>query len=156
MRKSPLKMGLMGLLSVTLAATSSVVYSADLMTIWKAAQTNDPGYRAAKTDQRAGLTRLEQAKALSRPQVSLTGAAGVTSLYGSTQGAQFYSSQMGSGPYEKAEFNTSIYLGATARAALVAVSPLFDKTVESNARQLQLSSQVTDLMADVSLHFLAI
>ncbi|MFZ9997312.1 MAG: TolC family protein, partial [Burkholderiaceae bacterium] len=156
MRKSALKMGLMGLLSVTLVATSSAVYSADLMTIWRAAQTNDPGYRAAKTDQRAGLTRLEQAKALSKPQVSLTGAAGVTSLYSSTQGAQFYSSQMGSGPYEKAEFNTSIYLGATARAALVAVAPLFDKTIESNARQLQLSSQVTDLMADVSRQFLAI
>ncbi len=156
MRKSPLKMGLMGLLSVTLAATSSVVYSADLMTIWKAAQTNDPGYRAAKTDQRAGLTRLEQAKALSRPQVSLTGAAGVTSLYGSTQGAQFYSSQMGSGPYEKAEFNTSIYLGATARAALVAVAPLFDQSIEASARQLNLSAQVSDLMADVSGQFLAI
>lgn len=156
MRKSPLKWSLMGLLLVTLVATSSAVYSADLMTIWRAAQTNDPGYRAAKTDQRAGLTRLEQAKALLRPQVSLTGAAGVTSLYGSTQGAQFYSSQMGSGPYEKAEFNTSIYLGATARAALVAVTPLFDKTIESNARQLQLSSQVTDLMADVSRQFLAI
>ena len=156
MRKSPLKMGLMGLLSVTLAATSPAVYSADLMTIWKAAQTNDPGYRAAKTSQRAGLARLEQAKSLSRPQVSLTGAAGVTSLYGSTQGAQFYSSQMGSGPYEKAEFNTSIYLGATARAALVAVAPLFDQSIEASARQLNLSAQVTDLMADVSGQFLAI
>ncbi len=156
MRKSPFKIGLIGLLSFTVAATSSSVYSADLMTIWRAAQTNDPGYRAAKTDQKAGLTRLEQAKALSRPQVSLTGAAGVTSLYGSTQGAQFYSAQMGSGPYEKAEFNTSIYLGATAKAALVAVAPLFDKTIESNARQLQLSSQVSDLMTDVSRQFLAI
>ena len=157
MRKSPLKIGLMGLLSFAVAVTSSSVYSADLMTIWKAAQTSDPGYRAAKTDQKAGLTRLEQAKALSRPQVSLTGAAGVTSLYGSTQGAQFYSAQMGGGgPYEKAEFNTSIYLGATAKAALVAVAPLFDKTIESNARQLQLSSQVSDLMADVSRQFLAI
>lgn len=156
MRKSPLRIGLMGLLSFTVAVATSSVYSADLMTIWKAAQTTDPGYRAAKTDQKAGLTRLEQAKALSRPQVSLTGAAGVTSLYGSTQGAQFYSAQMGSGPYEKAEFNTSTYLGATARAALVAVAPLFDKTIESNARQLQLSSQVSDLMADVSRQFLAI
>jgi outer membrane protein len=156
MRKASLNYVLMGLLSVSLMATSSSAYSADLMTIWRAAQTNDPGYRAAKTDQKAGLTRLEQAKALSRPQVSLTGAAGLTSLYGSTQGAQFYSSQMGSGPYEKAEFNTSIYLGATAKATLVAVAPLFDKTIESNARQLQISSQVSDLMTDVSRQFLAV
>lgn len=157
MRKaSSLNFVLMGLLSASLMATSSSAYSADLMAIWRAAQTNDPGYRAAKTDQKAGLTRLEQAKALSRPQVSLTGAAGLTSLYGSTQGAQFYSSQMGSGPYERAEFNTSIYLGATAKAALVAVAPLFDKTIESNARQLQISSQVSDLMTDVSRQFLAV
>ena len=80
MRKASLNYVLMGLLSASLMATSSSAYSADLMTIWRAAQTNDPGYRAAKTDQKAGLTRLQQAKALSRPQVSLTGAAGLTSL----------------------------------------------------------------------------
>jgi outer membrane protein len=143
-------------LSLAVGPGLPAVQAADLMTIWRAAQVNDPGYRAAKTDQKTGLARLEQAKALSRPQVSLTGAAGLTSLYSSTQGAQFYSSQMGSGPYEKAEFNTSIYLGATARAALVAVAPLFDQTIQANAQQLNLSAKVTDLMSDVSRQFLAI
>jgi outer membrane protein len=143
-------------LSLTAGPVLPAAQTADLITIWRAAQANDPGYRAAKTDQKAGLARLEQAKALSRPQVSLTGAAGLTSLYNSTQGAQFYSSQMGSGPYEKAEFNTSIYLGATAKAALVAVAPLFDQTIQANAQQLNLSAKVTDLMSDVSRQFLAV
>ncbi len=134
----------------------AAVLSADLLSVWQAAQTHDPAYRVAKTDQRAGLARLEQAKALARPTVSLTGAVGLTSLYGSTQGAQFYSSQMGSGPYEKAEFNTSIYLGATAKTALVAVQPLFDKSLQAASRQLDLSAQVADLAAEVSRQFLAL
>jgi outer membrane protein len=115
----------------------------DLIDAWRAAQQHDPDFAASRAAQLSGETRRDQAGALWRPTVMLSGTAGVAGNSTAVDGAQF--SAPGLGTSDGVSFNTSVNSGALGRWALSASLPLFSRERDAQGKQLVLSADMADL-----------
>lgn len=115
----------------------------DLMDAWRAAQQHDLEFATARASQQATATRRDQATALWRPTVTVSGTAGLANAYSATRGAQF--SAPGFGTSRDVEFKTSIHSGVLGRAAVTANLPLFNREREAQGRQLTLAADSGDV-----------
>lgn len=124
---------------------SAHVFAADLLDVWKSAQTKDPAYIASRFDQLAGERRREQAESMFRPNVFLSATAGYMTSNSSTTGAYFYATNPAMGPASGAVFNTSVNGGTLTRHTLGAVQPLYNQERAAQKSQLRTSSDLSDL-----------
>lgn len=126
------------LILAALAATPASATS--LLDAWRAAQAHDRVLAVARAENAAAQTKREQALALWRPSVSLSGGAGVASSKNQMNGAQF--SAPGMDTTSGVDFATSINGGASARLAITAQQPLFDRSLETNREKLNLAADM--------------
>jgi len=130
-------------LALALGAAAAPAGAIGLIDAWRAAQQRDLDYAAARAAQQAGATHRDQALALWRPTVVLSGTAGVAGSDTSVSGARF--SAPGFGTSSGVGFDTSVNHGASGRWAVVASLPLYNREREAQGRQLELSADVADL-----------
>lgn len=128
-----------------LAALAAVqgAAAADLVAAWRAAQSNDREFAAARAERDAGATKREQGASLWRPSLQVSGTVGVANGDTSISGARF--SAPGFGTVDGANFDTSINAGTATRWALQARQPIYSPERDANKRQLELSADVSDL-----------
>jgi outer membrane protein len=143
----PRRFGL-ALVCALVAATCLPASATDLVDAWRAAQQHDLDYAAARAAWEAGASRRDQAHALWRPTVMLSGTAGVAGSDTHAAGAQF--SAPGLGTPSGVGFDTSINRGTLGRVDLSASLPLYDRERDAQGRQLELSADVADLEWDAA------
>lgn len=122
--------------------------------VYRNAQQRDPGYLASLKALRVGEAQAMQAKSLWDPTVMFDGFAGAKGMESVTKGANFASRTMGATASD-AEFKTSIYLGASARAAVTALMPLFDEERRMQAAQLGMGERIAEQGHRLASIFLA-
>ncbi len=143
------RLGLMIRASVVptvLVALAPAADATSLLEAWQAAQVHDRVLAVARSEHAAAQTRRAQASALWRPSVSISGGVGVASAQTKMNGAQF--SAPGMGTSSGVDFATSINGGASARLAITAQQPLFDRSRETQREQLTLTAD----MGEVAWH----
>ena len=121
----------------------SQAYAADLLDVWKSAQSKDPGYIASRYAQLAGEKRKDQADSVFRPNVFLSVATGYMTSNSSTTGAYF--TAPGMGPATNAVFKTSVNGGTLERHTLTAIQPLYNKEKLAQKSQLNTSADLSEL-----------
>jgi outer membrane protein len=131
-------LSLLGLLSGMPAQAAQ-----DLASAWQAAQQHDATFSAARAQWQAGQTKQRQSSALFKPQLTVSGSLGATSLDRDTRGAQF--SAPGFGSANDAQFRTRIDAGAATNVALVARKPLYNAELTANASQLERQAEIAEL-----------
>ncbi len=119
------------------------VSAIDLIDAWRAARQHDLDYAVSRAEQGAAASRRDQASALWRPTVTLSGTAGVAGSETATNGAQFSTPAFGTS--RDVAFNTSINSGILGRVALSANLPLFSRERDAQGRQLNLAADSADL-----------
>ena len=132
-------------LLVALAVLAAVqgAAAADLVEAWRAAQSSDREFAAARAERDAGATRRAQGASLWRPSLELSGTVGVANGDTSISGARF--SAPGFGTVDGANFDTSINGGLATRWALQARQPLYSPQRDADRRQLELSADMSEL-----------
>lgn len=131
------------LAAATLAGVAAPAAATDLIDAWRAAQQHDLDFAVSRAAQQSGEARRGQAGALWRPNVLLSGTAGVAGSDTAVNGAQF--SAPGFGTSEGVAFNTSVNRGTLGRWALSASLPLISRERDAQGKQLVLSADVADL-----------
>jgi outer membrane protein len=126
-----------------LGAMAAPAVATDLIDAWRAAEQHDLDYAASRAGQQAGATRREQADALWRPTVVLSGTAGVAGSDTTVSGARF--SAPGLGTSSGVGFDTSVNRGTLGRWGLQASLPLYNRERDAQGHQLELSADVADL-----------
>ena len=133
-----------------------VAHAAGLVDAFTQAKQRDPAFRASELRVAQAERQRQQGQALWNPTVLLDLFGGVKGMDTSTKGAQFYSSEMpGAQRYGGSTFNTSIYLGASARGAITALAPLYDKERQAQTHQLGLGADIAQLTHTIAEQFLA-
>ena len=135
---------------------TSPLFAADLLDVWKSAQSKDPAYMASRYEQMAGEKRRDQADSMFKPNIFVSATAGYMTSNSSTTGAQFYSSSMGGGPFNGSVFNTSVNGGTLTRHAVSAIQPVYNKERSAQKSQLKTSSDLSDLVWQQAQHQLMI
>jgi outer membrane protein len=135
--------GSVTLCAALLAGGALPARATDLVEAWHAAQQHDPDFAAARAGQQAGATRRDQAAALWRPTVVLSGTAGLGGSDTSVSGAQF--AAPGLGTSSGVGFDTSVNRGTLGRWAVQASLSLYNRERDAQGRQLGLSADVADL-----------
>ena len=135
---------------------TSPLFAADLLDVWKSAQSKDPSYIASRYEQMAGEKRRDQADSMFRPNIFVSATAGYMTSNSSTTGAQFYSSSMSGGPFNGSVFNTSVNGGTLTRHAVSAIQPVYNKERSAQKSQLKTSSDLSDLVWQQAQHHLMI
>ena len=126
-----------------LAGVAAPAAATDLIDAWRAAQQHDLDFAVSRAAQQSGAARRSQAGALWRPNVMLSGTAGVAGSDTAVNGAQF--SAPGVGTSDGVAFNTSVNRGTLGRWALSASLPLISRERDAQGKQLVLSADVADL-----------
>jgi outer membrane protein len=126
-----------------LASATAPAAATDLIDAWRAAQQHDLDFTVSRAAQQSGAARRSQAGALWRPNVMLSGTAGVAGSDTAVNGAQF--SAPGLGTSDGVAFNTSVNRGTLGRWALSASLPLINRERDAQGKQLVLSADVADL-----------
>ena len=110
-------------------------YASDLLQSWKAAQQNNPDMAAARAVYEQAALRQDQARALWKPVVMATAAAGLGGMDSKTTGAQ----AMGQ---SDVTFKTNIDAGLTTRGGIAAQQAWISPEREAQAKQLEISAQM--------------
>ena len=131
------------LAALALASMTATAVATDLIEAWRAAQQHDLDFAISRAAQQSGEARRSQAGALWRPNVMLSGTAGVAGSDTAVSGAQF--SAPGLGTSDGVAFNTSVNRGTLGRWALSASLPLISRERDAQGKQLVLSADVADL-----------
>lgn len=129
------------------ASMAAPAAATDLVDAWRPAQQHDLDFAVSRAAQQAGDARLGQAGALWRPNVTLSGTAGVAGSDTAINGAQF--SAPGLGTSEGVAFNTSVNRGTLGRWALGA-APVTD-IHEAAARAEAITAPGLALETDLQL-----
>ena len=137
-----------------LSMSMSSAYSTDLMAAWQAAQSHDPEFAAAQANYEASMTHRDQARGMWLPTVSLTAGAGIQNTSTETTGAQF--SAPGFHQTTGVAFDTSIRNGNAEQYALEARQPILNRTLLSQSRQLDLSSDMAEIQWKAARQQLAV
>jgi outer membrane protein len=140
---APLLRAARALACATLLVAGVPAGATDLVDAWRAAQQHDLDYSAARAAWEAGGSRRDQAHALWRPSVMLSGTAALAGADSSVSGARF--SAPGLGASSGVGFDTSVNRGTLGRVGLSASLPLYDRERDAQGRQLELSANVADL-----------
>lgn len=134
----------------TLLAAAALLASlsapaADLLEVWRAASQNDP--EAARAQAQAGQAqpRREQARALWRPGVELTGGAGLMTASSLINGAAF--AAPGFGQSTGVSFGTSIDSGRASQWTLGLRQPLISGERRARSAQLEQAAEAAELEA---------
>jgi outer membrane protein TolC len=136
-----------------LAVAAAAAQALPMSEVYRNAQQRDPGYLASLKALRVGEAQAMQAKSLWDPTVMFEGFAGAKGMESVTKGAAFSAPGMQS--TEGAEFKTSIYLGASAKAAVTALMPLFDEERRMQAAQLGMGERIAEQGHRLASIFLA-
>ena len=131
------------LLFGALSAMAGPAVAMDLIDAWQAARQHDLDYAAARSGQAAGATHRDQASALWRPTVVVSGTTGVARGDTAVSGARF--SAPGFGSSTGVAFDTSVNRGLLGRWAVQASLPLYNRERDAQGRQLGLSADLADL-----------
>jgi len=146
---------LTSLISAALFSMSmSRACATDLMTSWQAAQSHDPEFAAEQANYEASMTHRDQARGMWLPTVSLTAGVDIQNTSTETTGAQF--SAPGFNQTSGVAFDTSIHNGNAEQYALVARQPLLNRTLLTQSRQADLSSDIAELQWRAARQQLAI
>jgi len=134
----------------TLLAAAALLASlsapaADLMEVWRAAEQNDPEAARALAQAGQAAPRREQARALWRPGVEVTGSAGLTTASSATTGAGF--SAPGFGQATGVWFGTSIDGGRASQWTLGLRQPLINGERRARSAQLEQAAEAAELEA---------
>lgn len=130
------------LAAMTLVASASQIQAGtlDLLQAWQGVQAHDREYASARMNHAASQTKRDQAAALWKPAVMLSGTAGAGSAQTRMDGAQF--SAPGLGTSSGVNFATSVNHGTLARWGVVAQQPLFNRQRSAGSRQLELQADM--------------
>ncbi|OIR17794.1 outer membrane protein TolC precursor [mine drainage metagenome] len=134
-------------IALLLALSANSVHAMDLLDAWRAAQSKDPQFSAARAGAEAGKKKIDQAKALGLPQVTATAGTGAVNSYNKITNAQF--SAPGLGSAGGAAFKTQTDLGVDLRWQVSAEQPLYNAERASTARQLNKQAQLADVKFSV-------
>lgn len=129
--------------------TPSIGLAADLIDVWNASQIRDPEFIMSKFEELAGEQRYKQSKSLWLPNIYFTATTGKIKFSSSTKGATFDAPGM-FGPYSNAIFETSIKHGHINRHALFLMQPIYDLERLTASRQLEKSSDISNISADLA------
>ena len=141
--KAPWRLLRLSLLAVPLYCQAPAAMATGLVEAWRAALRHDKEYAVARAAHAAAQPRRDQAAALWRPMVGLTGSAGVATNESETRGAQF--NAPGFGQATGAGFDTSVTNGTATRWAVAASQPLYDPKRSAEQQQLSTSVDLADL-----------
>lgn len=122
----------------SLALVSAAAHASDLMDAWKSAQQRDPELAAARVVVEQAVYKKDQANALWEPRMGAAATLGVGGQDSRTQGAE-------SNGMRDMSFNTSVNVGALARAQISALKPWISPEREAQSQQLQLSADMADV-----------
>lgn len=122
----------------SLGLFSTAAHATDLMDAWKAAQQRDPELAAARVVVEQAAYKKDQANALWEPRLGAAATLGVGGQDSRTQGAE-------SNGRSDMSFNTSVNVGALARAQVSALKPWISPEREAQSQQLQLSADMADV-----------
>jgi len=115
----------------------------DLLSVWRAAQTHDPAFAAARAEWDAGQTKERQGRALFRPNVALTGSVAYLNSDRDTRGAQF--SAPGFGSANDAQFRSKINDGQATNVGVLARQPLYNASLNAEQSQLERQAQLAEV-----------
>jgi outer membrane protein len=130
-------------LLIALATYQPSAYALDLLQAWQSAIANDKDYAVAQAGYAVLAPKQQQAQALWRPNVMVSGTLGVGFQDSNMQGAQFSTPAFGQS--NGVNFNTSINGGLSSRLALTANQPLYDAKRRAEQQQLLKSADLTEL-----------
>lgn len=133
----------LSLLVIGMALVPRAAQAINLVQVWRAAQVHDLDFTVADSARKAGEARRDQAGALWRPTVQLTGTAGRMNSETATSGAQF--SGPGFPQTDGVNFNTSVSNGSLGRWSIEARQPLLSGERHAQSRQLELSGELAEL-----------
>lgn len=128
---------------LALAFQAPAATATDLMDVWRAAMQADKEYAVGAATRAAAQPRRDQAAALWRPTIGLSGSAGLAGNASDTLGARF--NAPGFGQSHGAGFSTSVAHGTTTRWAITATQPLYNPERRAQQQQLTLSADLADL-----------
>lgn len=131
------------LIASLLLFAASRAQALDLLESWNAARAVDPMFGAARSGAEAGRTKIDQAKALGLPQVTLTAGAGLANTYNKISDAQF--SAPGLGSANGATFTTQTDHGVDVRWNLNVEQSVFDAERSTARRQLARQAQLAEV-----------
>lgn len=120
----------------------------DLMQAWQSALNHDKDYAYAQSGYGIVTPQQNQAKALWKPNVVLSGALGVGYQDSSIQGAQFTTPAFGKS--NDVDFNTSINSGVSDRLALVATQPIYNPKRRIEQEKIIKSADITTLQWSIA------
>ncbi len=110
-----------------------------LPALWEAALRHDPVMQAAQAAQRAGENRGEQARALWRPDVLVSGGAGYVSASSSMRDASFSAPAFGSA--DRVRFGTDIDHGRGGQWHVALTQPLYSPQLDAQQRLLEIAAE---------------
>lgn len=131
------------LTALALAPMAVPAAATDVIDAWRAAQQHDLDFAVSRAAQQSGAARRSEVGALWRPNVMLSGTAGVAGSDTAVNGAQF--SAPGLGTSDGVAFNTSVNRGTLGRWALSASLPLISRKHDAQGKQVLPSADVADL-----------
>ncbi len=114
----------------------------DLLSFWRAAQTHDPAFGAARAEWEAGQTKERQGRALFRPSVALTSSVSYLNSDRDTRGAQF--SAPGFGSANDAQFRSKINDGQAMSIGVTARQPLYNASLGAEQSQLERQARLAE------------
>lgn len=134
----------------TLLAAAALLASlstpaADLLEVWRAASQNDPEAARALAQGGQAAPRREQARALWRPGLEVTGGAGLMTASSAMRGASF--SAPGFGQSSGVAFDTSVNGGRTSQWTLGLRQPLINGERTARSTQLEQAAEAAELEA---------
>ncbi len=130
-------------LSLAAALACAAAHATDLTQVWLAARQHAPEAQVAEAARAAGATRREQADALWRPGVQLSGSVGRMTADSAMTGAQF--AAPGFGQSNGVSFGTSIQNGTATRWSLGARQPLYNPERSAQRQQLLIGAGAAEL-----------
>ena len=131
------------LTALALAPMAVPAAATDVIDAWRAAQQHDLDFAVSRAAQQSGAARRSEVGALWRPNVMLSGTAGVAGSDTAVNGAQF--SAPGLGTSDGVAFNTSVNRGSLGHWALSASLPLISRKHDAQGKQVLPSADVADL-----------
>ena len=133
------------LLIALLFAGAAGAHALDLVQVWRTVQTADPALAVARAVAQGGDTQRQQAKAMWRPQVSVSMGAGLAGADSASTGAHF--AAPGLGASNGVDFNTSVNSGVSTRWSVSARQALHSGERSAQAFQLELGADMAQVQA---------
>ncbi len=127
--------------SLFLSGLSTSASAISLTDVWQATQNESLEIKSLKANIEVSKSKLEQSKALWKPNVFAKALVGKSTYESQVKGAQFAAPAFGT--MDGADFNTSINQGNATQLSIAVQQPLFSPERSAQAKQLDLASQLS-------------